>query len=182
MGDLLAGVHYPRNWEECVAWFAADADCRDYLDWLRWGQQGFVARVGTPLRLLLRSVSMRDPQPPTALGAPLHPEPTAAEWKPPWAESGRWSSLDPLDILFPVRYAETGTLLPWQRTVSRLRFAVVMSACNRVLRPRLGDLGVIARHEAATRHAPATAPFAFLVGPGRSQRRPRGIAAPGHPR
>lgn len=41
MGDLLAGVHYPRNWEECVAWFAAEADCRDYLDWLRWGQ-GFV--------------------------------------------------------------------------------------------------------------------------------------------
>ena len=46
---------------------------------------------------------------------------------------------DPLEVLFPVLYAEMGTLLPWQRTASRLRFTVaaVMSACNCVLaRPK----------------------------------------------
>lgn len=32
----LAGVHYPRSIGELQAWFRADADCLDYLEWLRW--------------------------------------------------------------------------------------------------------------------------------------------------
>ncbi|MBT9140017.1 MAG: hypothetical protein DDT30_00589 [Dehalococcoidia bacterium] len=35
MEALRAGVHYPRNWEELVTWFAEDDECRNYLDWLR---------------------------------------------------------------------------------------------------------------------------------------------------
>jgi hypothetical protein len=31
-----AGVHYPRFTGEFQAWFRADADCLDYLEWLRW--------------------------------------------------------------------------------------------------------------------------------------------------
>src|SRR5260370_2671511 len=31
-----AGVHYPRSAGEFQAWFRTDADCLDYLDWLRW--------------------------------------------------------------------------------------------------------------------------------------------------
>jgi len=31
-----AGVHYPGNYAEMLAWFSDDAACRDYLDWLRW--------------------------------------------------------------------------------------------------------------------------------------------------
>ena len=31
-----AGVHYPRSLGEFSAWFSTDADCRDYLEWLRW--------------------------------------------------------------------------------------------------------------------------------------------------
>jgi transposase-like protein len=30
------GVHYPRSTGEFQAWFRADADCLDYLEWLRW--------------------------------------------------------------------------------------------------------------------------------------------------
>jgi hypothetical protein len=33
---LLAGVHYPRSIGEFRAWFSTDADCLDYLEWLRW--------------------------------------------------------------------------------------------------------------------------------------------------
>ena len=33
---LRAGVHYPRSTGEFQAWFRTDADCLDYLDWLRW--------------------------------------------------------------------------------------------------------------------------------------------------
>jgi len=33
---VRSGVHYPRSWEEFIAWFGDDGDCRDYLDWLRW--------------------------------------------------------------------------------------------------------------------------------------------------
>jgi hypothetical protein len=31
-----AGIHYPRSHAELQAWFPTDADCVDYLDWLRW--------------------------------------------------------------------------------------------------------------------------------------------------
>lgn len=31
-----AGRHYPRSVGEFQAWFRTDADCLDYLDWLRW--------------------------------------------------------------------------------------------------------------------------------------------------
>ena len=43
VGDLQprAGVHYPRSTGEFQSWFATDADCLDYLDWLRW-PGGFV--------------------------------------------------------------------------------------------------------------------------------------------
>jgi transposase-like protein len=36
-----AGVHYPRSVGELQAWFRTDADCLDYLEWLRW-PAGFV--------------------------------------------------------------------------------------------------------------------------------------------
>ena len=32
----IGGVHYPRTYAELLAWFSTDADCLDYLDWLRW--------------------------------------------------------------------------------------------------------------------------------------------------
>ncbi len=41
MEKLRSGVEYPRSWEEFVAWFSNEDDCRDYLDWLRW-PNGFV--------------------------------------------------------------------------------------------------------------------------------------------
>jgi len=31
-----AGAHYPRSLGEFQAWFRTDADCLDYLEWLRW--------------------------------------------------------------------------------------------------------------------------------------------------
>ena len=31
-----AGTHYPRSTGDFQAWFRTDADCLDYLDWLRW--------------------------------------------------------------------------------------------------------------------------------------------------
>ena len=34
-------MHYPRSAGELRSWFATDADCLDYLDWLRW-PNGFV--------------------------------------------------------------------------------------------------------------------------------------------
>ena len=36
-----AGAHYPRSMGEFHAWFPTDADCLDYLEWLRW-PTGFV--------------------------------------------------------------------------------------------------------------------------------------------
>lgn len=36
-----AGAHYPRALGEFEAWFRTDADCLDYLEWLRW-PHGFV--------------------------------------------------------------------------------------------------------------------------------------------
>lgn len=41
MGYPRAGTHYPRSVGEFQAWFRTDADCLDYLDWLRW-PDGFV--------------------------------------------------------------------------------------------------------------------------------------------
>jgi transposase-like protein len=38
---LRAGVHYLRSAGEFQSWFGTDADCLDYLDWLRW-PRGFV--------------------------------------------------------------------------------------------------------------------------------------------
>ena len=35
-----AGVDYPRNYAEFMAWFSDDAACLDYLDWIRW-KDGF---------------------------------------------------------------------------------------------------------------------------------------------
>lgn len=34
--DPHAGRHYPRSVGEFQAWFRTDADCLDYLEWLRW--------------------------------------------------------------------------------------------------------------------------------------------------
>lgn len=43
-----AGVHYPRSTGEFQSWFVTDADCLDYLEWLRW-PDGFVCpRCGHP--------------------------------------------------------------------------------------------------------------------------------------
>lgn len=36
----LASVRYPRSTGEFLAWFSTDADCLDYLEWLRW-PEGF---------------------------------------------------------------------------------------------------------------------------------------------
>ena len=36
-----ASTHYPRSFGEFQAWFPTDADCLDYLEWLRW-PRGFV--------------------------------------------------------------------------------------------------------------------------------------------
>ena len=36
-----AGVDYPGSVGELRSWFPTDADCLDYLDWLRW-PDGFV--------------------------------------------------------------------------------------------------------------------------------------------
>ena len=41
MESPRAGVHYPRSVGEFQAWFRTDADCLDYLEWLRW-PEGFV--------------------------------------------------------------------------------------------------------------------------------------------
>ena len=36
MDQPHAGTHYPRSTGEFQAWFRTDADCLDYLDWVRW--------------------------------------------------------------------------------------------------------------------------------------------------
>jgi hypothetical protein len=41
----LAGRQYPRSLGEFQAWFSTDADCLDYLEWLRW-PKGFVCPAG----------------------------------------------------------------------------------------------------------------------------------------
>lgn len=41
MGYPRAGTHYPASVGDFHAWFATDADCLDYLEWLRW-PDGFI--------------------------------------------------------------------------------------------------------------------------------------------
>lgn len=42
------GVHFPRSLTEFQSWFPTDADCLDYLEWIRW-PAGFVCpRCGNP--------------------------------------------------------------------------------------------------------------------------------------
>lgn len=41
MNTPRAGEHYPSSLGQFQAWFRTDADCLDYLEWLRW-PQGFV--------------------------------------------------------------------------------------------------------------------------------------------
>lgn len=41
MGYPRAGAHYPASTGDFHAWFSTDADCLDYLEWLRW-PDGFV--------------------------------------------------------------------------------------------------------------------------------------------
>jgi len=41
VGTPRVGTHYPRSVGEFQAWFRSDADCLDYLEWLRW-PSGFV--------------------------------------------------------------------------------------------------------------------------------------------
>ena len=36
MAEVRGGPHYPRSIGEFQAWFRTDADCLDYLEWLRW--------------------------------------------------------------------------------------------------------------------------------------------------
>src|SRR5450756_2630037 len=41
-----AGLHYPRSAGEFQSWFGTDADCLDYLDWLRWPEGFACPRCG----------------------------------------------------------------------------------------------------------------------------------------
>lgn len=41
MAGPRGGMHYPRSVGEFQAWFRTDADCLDYLEWMRW-PRGFV--------------------------------------------------------------------------------------------------------------------------------------------
>lgn len=41
MPPPVAGSHYPSSLGEFMSWFRTDADCLDYLEWLRWSN-GFV--------------------------------------------------------------------------------------------------------------------------------------------
>jgi hypothetical protein len=43
MANPRAGVDYPRNWHELLAWFPDDPACLRYLERLRWSD-GFVCR------------------------------------------------------------------------------------------------------------------------------------------
>lgn len=40
----VAGRHFPSGYGDFLAWFSTDADCLDYLEWLRW-PNGFVCPV-----------------------------------------------------------------------------------------------------------------------------------------
>lgn len=45
---LQGGVHHPCSLAEFQAWFHTDADCRDYLEWLRWANGFVCCRCGNP--------------------------------------------------------------------------------------------------------------------------------------
>lgn len=52
--DLIAGVHYPKDWNQYLDWFPDEEACRDYLDRLRWPDGFFCPRCGVlaePFRL-----------------------------------------------------------------------------------------------------------------------------------
>jgi transposase-like protein len=44
----MAGRHYPRSTGEFQAWFGTDADCLDFLAWLRWPESFVCPRCGHP--------------------------------------------------------------------------------------------------------------------------------------
>ncbi len=48
MKGPVAGVHYPGSVGEFQSWFAADEDCLDYLEWLRWPTGFICPRCGNP--------------------------------------------------------------------------------------------------------------------------------------
>lgn len=43
----MAGTDYPRDWDEFTLWFPDDDACRDYLDWLRWGEGFLCPKCGS---------------------------------------------------------------------------------------------------------------------------------------
>jgi hypothetical protein len=80
MALLMAGKDYPKNRVDFNAWFLRDAECLDYLDWLRW-PHGFVCEVCDPVggawrtgdgRYMCRDLSDR--------GNDLPPYPDAAHY------------------------------------------------------------------------------------------------------
>lgn len=38
----MPGVDFPQSYADLLAWFRSDEDALDYLEWLRWGECGFV--------------------------------------------------------------------------------------------------------------------------------------------
>lgn len=43
----VAGRDYPGRLSQLRSWFASDADCLDYLDWLRWGERWHCPHCGS---------------------------------------------------------------------------------------------------------------------------------------
>ncbi|MGI9052459.1 MAG: hypothetical protein ACR2HQ_07415, partial [Ilumatobacteraceae bacterium] len=79
----VAGRHYPPSTGEFMAWFAADGDCLDYLEWLRW-PNGFVCGGLWPCGRLAtrrRQVSVHRLRPPDVgdCGHDLRSDPYAAD-------------------------------------------------------------------------------------------------------
>jgi hypothetical protein len=38
----VPGVDFPQSYADLLAWFRSDEDALDYLEWLRWGECGYV--------------------------------------------------------------------------------------------------------------------------------------------
>ena len=51
MAEVRGGLHYPRSIGEFQTWFRTDADCLDYLEWLRWPHGFECAQVRRHWRL-----------------------------------------------------------------------------------------------------------------------------------